>query len=51
MSELLKPFEATSNLIGTKLLPAYILHGIFAVDDEALEVTAQEYEKHILAQA
>lgn len=51
MSELLKPFEATSNLIGTKLLPAYILHGIFAVDDAALEASAEEYVKHILAQA
>ena len=27
MSELLKPFQATSNLIGTTFLPAFIEHG------------------------
>ncbi|MGZ4107412.1 MAG: NAD(P)H-dependent oxidoreductase [Tumebacillaceae bacterium] len=51
MSELLKPFEATSNLIGTKLLPSFILHGIFQVGDEELEANAQAYANYVLSQA
>ncbi|MFM9278453.1 NAD(P)H-dependent oxidoreductase [Paenibacillus jiagnxiensis] len=45
MEELLRPLEATSNLIGTKLKPYFILNGIRTVTDEELEASAREYAK------
>lgn len=50
MSELLKPFQATSNLIGTKFLPTFLIHGIFQVSDEQLEQLAREYVAHVQAE-
>jgi len=50
MSELLKPFQATSNLIGTKYLPPFLIHGIFQVSDEQLEQLANEYTAYVQAE-
>ncbi|MGB8956214.1 MAG: NAD(P)H-dependent oxidoreductase [Tumebacillaceae bacterium] len=50
MSELLKPFQATSNLIGTKFLPSFLIHGIFQVSDEQLEQLATEYAAYVQAE-
>ncbi|WP_394236003.1 NAD(P)H-dependent oxidoreductase [Niallia oryzisoli] len=49
MSELLKPFQATSNLIGTKFLPAYIFNGTYTAIDEELKESAQAYVNHIFS--
>ncbi|WP_138495647.1 NAD(P)H-dependent oxidoreductase [Paenibacillus pinistramenti] len=49
MEELLRPLEATSNLIGTKLLPYFIVNGAMAISDEALEAAAKEYAKTVLS--
>ncbi|WMT39113.1 NAD(P)H-dependent oxidoreductase [Paenibacillus sp. D2_2] len=48
MSELLKPFQATSNLIGTKFLPAYIFHGSYQANENEVKRSAEEYVKYIL---
>lgn len=49
MEEFLRPLEATSNLIGTKLLPYFIQHGAMAISEEDLEVSAREYAKVVLS--
>ncbi|WP_017813263.1 NAD(P)H-dependent oxidoreductase [Paenibacillus shenyangensis] len=43
MEELLKPFHATSNLIGIQLLPYFIQHNAMSITDEDLNVSAREY--------
>lgn len=45
MSELTKPFQATSNLIGTKFLPSFVLNGINSLSDEDISKSAREYVK------
>ncbi|MCG7319316.1 NAD(P)H-dependent oxidoreductase [Brevibacillus laterosporus] len=50
MSELLKPFQATSNLIGTTFLPAYLFHGVYQADEHAVQKSAEEYVKYIVAE-
>ncbi|KAA9031146.1 NAD(P)H-dependent oxidoreductase [Niallia endozanthoxylica] len=49
MSELLKPFQATSNLIGTKFLPAFIFNGTYTAIDEEIKESAQAYVNHIFS--
>ncbi|MBT2734075.1 NAD(P)H-dependent oxidoreductase [Bacillus sp. ISL-7] len=49
MSELLKPFQATSNLIGTKFLPAFIFNGTYTAIDEEIKESAKVYVNYILA--
>ena len=49
MSELLKPFQATSNLIGTKFLPAFIFNGTYTAIDEEIKESAKAYVNYILA--
>jgi putative NADPH-quinone reductase len=49
MSELLKPFQATSNLIGTKFLPAFIFNGTYNAIDEEIKESAKAYVNYILA--
>ncbi|KEO84142.1 NAD(P)H-dependent oxidoreductase [Tumebacillus flagellatus] len=49
MEELLRPLEATSNLIGTKLLPSFILNGASNLSDEELEASAKAYVQAVLA--
>ena len=44
MSELLSPFKATSNLIGTNFLPPFVTKGVMQhLDDAELASRAQEY--------
>ncbi|AYK07950.1 NAD(P)H-dependent oxidoreductase [Brevibacillus laterosporus] len=50
MSELLKPFQATSNFIGTTFLPAYIFHGVFQADEHTVQESAEEYVQYIVAE-
>ncbi|WP_018756357.1 NAD(P)H-dependent oxidoreductase [Paenibacillus terrigena] len=47
MSELLKPFLATSNLIGTVYKPAFIYHGALGATDEAIQASARDYVAYI----
>jgi glutathione-regulated potassium-efflux system ancillary protein KefG len=47
MSELTKPFQATSNLIGTKFLPSFVLNGIGYLSDEDIANSAREYVKAV----
>jgi putative NADPH-quinone reductase len=47
MSELLKPFQATSNLIGTKFLPAFIFNGTYTANDEEIIKSAKAYVDYI----
>lgn len=49
MSELLKPFQATSNLIGTRFLPAFVFNGAYTSIDTEIEESAKEYANYILA--
>lgn len=48
MSELLKPIQATSNLIGTHYLAPFVIHGVRTLTDEGLEASAKAYVEHIL---
>ncbi|UQZ84141.1 General stress protein 14 [Paenibacillus konkukensis] len=48
MSELLKPFQATSNLIGTVFIPPFVLHGIHALSEEELSLNAKRYADYVL---
>ncbi|WP_317951349.1 NAD(P)H-dependent oxidoreductase, partial [Rossellomorea marisflavi] len=47
MSELLKPFQATSNLIGTTFLPAFIEHGVRTLDEEGVARSAERLADYI----
>jgi len=49
MSELLKPFQATSNLIGTRYLPAFIFHGALQATETQVAQAAVEYLQRIFA--
>ena len=48
VQELLRPLEATSNLIGTSYLTPYILYGVNQQSDEQLEQSAKGYVAHVL---
>ncbi len=48
MSELTTPFQATSNLIGTKFLPPFVLNGINYLSDEDVTNSTWEYAKTVL---
>ncbi|AKO91653.1 NAD(P)H-dependent oxidoreductase [Priestia filamentosa] len=48
MSELLKPFQATSNLIGTTFLPSYLFYGTSEATKEEIQKSAKEYAEYIL---
>ncbi len=49
MSELLKPLQAMSNLVGTKFLIPYVFHKAMLVTDEELEAGAKAYVEHVLS--
>lgn len=49
MSEILRPFQAMSNLTGMKFLPSFKIYSTHTLSDEALEVIAKEYPKYILS--
>ncbi|MFJ5770312.1 NAD(P)H-dependent oxidoreductase [Psychrobacillus sp. NPDC093180] len=46
--ELLRPFEATSNLIGTRYLTPYVLYGAVQQADKQLEKNAKDYVAYAL---
>lgn len=46
--ELLRPLQATSNLIGTRYLTPYILYGVNQQSDEQLEQSAKDYVAYAL---
>ena len=48
LSELLKPFQQTANLIQMKFLPYFSMHNAIRVTEEELEACAKSYVKHIL---
>ncbi|WP_431088685.1 NAD(P)H-dependent oxidoreductase [Paenibacillus sp. 8b26] len=43
IEELLRPLEATSHLLGAKLLPYFVQYGAGVLTDEELEQSAQRY--------
>lgn len=46
--ELLRPFQATSNLIGTRYLTPFIVYGVWQMSDENLEQSARDYVAYAL---
>jgi putative NADPH-quinone reductase len=47
MSELLKPLQSTSNLIGTKFLIPYVFHKAMGASDEEIEAGSKAYVEHV----
>ncbi|TKH41447.1 general stress protein [Paenibacillus terrae] len=47
IEELLRPLEATSHLIGAKLLPYFVQYGAAVLTDEQLEQSAQNYAQTV----
>ncbi|MGW8957690.1 NAD(P)H-dependent oxidoreductase [Paenibacillus sp. NPDC055715] len=47
IEELLRPLEATSHMIGVKLLPYFVQYGAGALTDEELEQSAQRYAQTV----
>ena len=48
VSELTKPFQATSNLIGTTFLPSFVLNGMRNLSEEEIERSAKRYVEAVL---
>ncbi|MCZ8522154.1 MULTISPECIES: NAD(P)H-dependent oxidoreductase [Paenibacillus] len=48
VGELLRPFQATSNMIGTTYLPIFFFGGLHQRSEEEIEQSAQLYVKHAL---
>ncbi|MED3867076.1 NAD(P)H-dependent oxidoreductase [Priestia megaterium] len=48
VSELLRPLQATSNLIGTRYLKPYVLYGVNQLSDEQLAQSAKNYVVYAL---
>jgi putative NADPH-quinone reductase len=46
--ELLRPLQATSNLIGTRYLTPFIVYGVWQMSDEQLEQSARDYVAYAL---
>lgn len=47
MSELLKPMQATANLIGMTYLPAFVVHGVIVASPQEIDQSASAYLAHI----
>jgi glutathione-regulated potassium-efflux system ancillary protein KefG len=47
MSEFMKPFQQTANLIQATFLPPYVLHNALRVSDEALRESAKAYAAYL----
>jgi len=43
MAEMTRPYEVTSDIIGTRFMPLFVVHGAMSISDEALERTASMY--------
>lgn len=50
VTELLRPFQATSNLIGTKFLPPFITAGAASIEDRELEEQVEAYASYLTAE-
>lgn len=48
VEELLRPFQATSNLIGTSYLKPYIVSNSMAIDENIIDQIAKDYKNYIL---
>ncbi|WP_108669987.1 NAD(P)H-dependent oxidoreductase [Peribacillus acanthi] len=48
MSELLRPFQATSNLIGTIYKTPFTVHGVRLLTQDELEQVSDQYAKYVL---
>lgn len=51
LTELLRPFHATSNMIGTRYLTPYAAFGVMQLTDEQIEQTVKDYLAHVLKPA
>jgi putative NADPH-quinone reductase len=49
MSELLKPFQQMTNLLGAKYLSPFVFHGARTASQEQIDASAQEYAACVLA--
>ncbi|MDM5318186.1 NAD(P)H-dependent oxidoreductase [Fictibacillus sp. b24] len=48
ISELLRPFQATSNLIGTRYIAPFVFHSAIRASEESVEQSAAEYVSYVL---
>ncbi|WML60838.1 NAD(P)H-dependent oxidoreductase [Neobacillus sp. PS2-9] len=48
METLTTPLQQTSNLIGTRFMPLFVLNGVAYVTDEQLAQSAKEYVEYVL---
>ncbi|PFO06610.1 general stress protein [Bacillus sp. AFS076308] len=48
VTELLRPLQATSNLIGTRYLTPFIVYGVWQMSNEQLEQSAKDYVAYAL---
>ncbi|MBE5102325.1 NAD(P)H-dependent oxidoreductase [Priestia aryabhattai] len=48
MSELLRPLQASSNMIGTRYLTPYVLYGVNQLSDKEIEQSAKDYVAYAL---
>ncbi|ASB87257.1 NAD(P)H-dependent oxidoreductase [Bacillus sonorensis] len=48
ISELLRPFQATSNFVGATYLPPHVFYGAGSIGESALAESAKTYREHIL---
>lgn len=49
VTDLLRPFQATSNLIGTKYIKPFITYGASSLSDNDIQQRATEYAKYLTA--
>ena len=47
ISELLRPFQATSNLIGTTFLTPFVVEGALGISDSSLTAHARAYQEYL----
>ncbi|MDR7071522.1 NAD(P)H-dependent oxidoreductase [Fictibacillus barbaricus] len=48
ISELLRPLQATSNLIGTKYITPFTVHGVRFLSEEQVKESAESYAQYVL---
>lgn len=47
MSEMMRPFQATANVVGMTFLPIFTVHGAVSCTEEGLEQYAEEYIRYL----
>lgn len=50
ISELLRPLQATSNLIGTRYITPFTVHGVRFLSEEQVQESAERYVQYVLNQ-